>query len=76
MKTTWPCCPACELDYESMDAFEGRRFDWHLETCNECGHTYQIRFTDDMEFETRPLTCERTRPMHFALPVDHSGQEL
>lgn len=76
MKTHWPCCPNCRADHDDLDAFEGRRFDWHNETCFVCGHTYQVRFTDDLEFETRPLSDDRRLAMHFALPADHAGKEL
>ncbi len=75
MKTNWPCCPLCKKDHKNLDAFEGRRFDWHSETC-DCGNTYQVRFTEDLQFETRPLEADRTLMPHFALPVHHVGQEL
>lgn len=74
-KTNWPCCPLCKKNHPNLDAFEGCRFGWHTETC-ECGNTYQIRFTEELQFETRQLSADRTMPHHFALPADHIGQEL
>lgn len=73
MKTHWPACPACEADYESIDAFEHTNSVWQTDRCEKCGAVYQIIFTDDLAFETRPMLCDRTLPL---FPVDHQGQEL